>query len=246
VWGLAISVAACGGGGGGNGSGTSSSGSSGGSGGGGRGSIGLEDLNQDGRVVVLCFGDSITRGVGDGPAADSLPPSPAGYPERLEPLLIPETTLPLAVIDDGAPGERTPDGLPRLRRDLETSTPDYTIILEGTNDVEDGRADEALANIQRMIDSVFQQGGMPLLGTITPSCCNHQNQLPEDAIRFYNDQLRAIAANDSIPVIDFYAAFAGGPEASYDFNLGLIHVPEGLHPTPSGYDLMAATAQKIF
>jgi lysophospholipase L1-like esterase len=242
---LAISVAACGGGGGGSGS-SSSGNSGGGDGGGGSGSIGLEDVNQDGQITVLCFGDSITRGVGDGPTADSLPPSPAGYPERLQPLLVPDTTLPLAVIDDGVPGERTPDGLPRLRRDLETNTPDYTIILEGTNDVEDGRADTALANIQRMIDSVFQGGGMPLLGTITPTCCNHQNQLPEPAVRFYNDQLRAIAANNSIPLIDFYAAFAGGPEASYDFTLGLIHVPEGLHPTPAGYDLMAATAQKIF
>jgi lysophospholipase L1-like esterase len=244
--GLAISVAACGGGGGGGSGSSSNSGSGGGDGGGGPRAIGLEDLNQDGRIVVLCFGDSITRGVGDGPSADSLPPSPAGYPERLQPLLAPETTLPLVVIDDGVPGERTPDGLPRLRGALETNAPDYTIILEGTNDVEDGRADVALANIQRMVDSVFQQGGTPLLGTITPSCCNHQNMLPEPAVQFYNDQLRAIAANDSIPVIDFYAAFAGGPEASYDFTLGLIHVPEGLHPTPSGYDLMASTAQKIF
>jgi lysophospholipase L1-like esterase len=235
AWGLALLVAACGGGGGGG------DGGSGGSTG-----IGLEDLNQDGRIVVLCFGDSITRGVGDGPNADSLPPSPAGYPERLQPLLAPETTLPLVVIDDGVPGERTPDGLTRIRRDLETNTPDYTIILEGTNDVEDGRADIALADIQRMVDSVFQHGAMPLLGTITPTCCNHQNQLPEPAVRFFNDQVRGIAANNSIPVIDFYAAFAGGPEASYDFTFGLIHVPEGLHPTPSGYDLMAATAQKIF
>lgn len=247
--GLAVSVAACGGGGGGSDGGDSGGGSGGGSRGGSRGGssgIGLEDLNQDGRVAVLCFGDSITRGVGDGPTAESLPPSPAGYPQRLQPLLAPETALPLAVIDDGDPGERTPDGLVRLRRDLEINSPDYTILLEGTNDVEDGRADVALANIQRMIDSVFQQGGMPLLGTITPTCCNHKNMLPEPAVRFYNDQLRAIAANDSIPLIDFYAALAGGPEASYDSTLGFIHVPEGLHPTPAGYDLMAVTAQKIF
>jgi lysophospholipase L1-like esterase len=203
-------------------------------------------LNQDGQVTVLCFGDSITRGVGDGPDADSLPPSPAGYPQRLGVLLMPETALPLAVIDDGVAGERTPVGLPRLRRHLEASNPDYTIILEGSNDVEDGHADIALANIQRMIDSVFQQGGMPLLGTITPTCCNHQNQLPEPAVQSYNDQLRAVAANNSIPLVDFYAAFAGDPEASYDSTLGLIHVPEGLHPTPAGYDLMAATARKIF
>lgn len=208
--------------------------------------IGVEDLNHDGRVAVLCFGDSITRGVGDGPSAESLPPSPAGYPARLQPLLAPETTLPLAVIDDGRPGERTPTGVMRLRRDLEINRPDYTILLEGTNDIEEGGLDRALTNIQLMIDSVFEDGGMPLLGTITPSCCNHQNMLPAPAVLFYNDQLRAIATNNSIPLIDFYAAFAGGPEQPYDSTLGLIHVPEGLHPTPSGYDVMAATARKIF
>ena len=129
---------------------------------------------------------------------------------------------------------------------LEANNPDYTILLEGTNDVEDGHTDEALENMQRMIDAVIADGSMPLLGTITPSCCNHKNQLPQEAVFFYNDQLRAIALNNSIPLIDFYAAFTNGPEEPYDSTLGLIHVPEGLHPTPTGYDVMAATAQKIF
>ena len=225
-----------------------------GGGGGGSSGIGLEDLNQDGRVIVLCFGDSITRGVGDGPTADSLPPAPAGYPARLQSLLLPETKLPLTVIDDGKPGERTANGLVRLRRDLERNTPDYTLLLEGTNDVEDGHTNRALANMQLMIDSVFQTGGMPLLGTITPSCCAHKNQLPEGAVIAYNDQLRAIALNDSIPIVDFYRAFTAAPnpdsnsdpDAPYDSTLGLIHVPEGLHPTPNGYDLMAATARALF
>jgi lysophospholipase L1-like esterase len=234
---LALCVAACGGGGGGGGGNSEPNAPTG---------IGLEDLNMDGRVTVLCFGDSITRGVGDGPSADSLPPAPAGYPARLQPEFALKTTLPLVVIDSGNPGERTPDGVVRLRGQLESNHPDYTILLEGTNDVEDGHTDEALENMQRMIDAVIADGGMPLLGTITPSCCNHKNQLPQEAVFFYNDQLRAIALNNSIPLIDFYAAFTNGPEEPYDSTLGLIHVPEGLHPTPAGYDVMAATAQKIF
>ena len=99
-----------------------------------------------------------------------------------------------------------------------------------------------------MIDSVFASGGQPLLGTITPTCCNHQNQLPEPAVLFYNDQLRAMATSNSVELIDFYSAFAGGPEISYpvDGTPGLIQVPEGLHPTPTGYDLMAETARGVF
>jgi lysophospholipase L1-like esterase len=232
---LSLAVAACGGGGGGGDDGGSApQGTS------------LEDLNLDGRVRILCFGDSITRGVGDGPSAESTPPAPAGYPARLQPLLAPETALPLDVIDGGRAGERTNTGVSRLQRDVPLNQPDYVILLEGSNDVEDGHTRDALDNMQRMIDTVFANGAMPLLGTITPSCCNHKNQLPEGAILAYNSQLRAMALNNSVPLIDFYAAFANGPQASYDSTLGLIHIPEGLHPTPAGYDLMAVTAQKIF
>jgi lysophospholipase L1-like esterase len=239
VIGLLSVVMACGGGGGGDGDGGSKG-------------IGLEDLNLDGKIVVLCFGDSITRGVGDGPGAESLPPaSVAGYPARLLQLLLPQAKLPLTVINDGVPGERTRTGLPRLRRDLPNIKPDYTILLEGTNDLEEGDAPEALQNIQGMIEAVFANGAQPILATVTPSCCAHKNQLPFGAEIFYNGQLRGIAAADMLPLIDFYAAFTNGPgvngeDLPYDSTLGLIHVPEGLHPTPGGYDLMALTAEQIF
>jgi hypothetical protein len=36
----------------------------------------------------------------------------------LQPELAPKTTLPLVVIDDGSPGERTLAGLSRLRDDI--------------------------------------------------------------------------------------------------------------------------------
>ena len=237
VVGLLPLVMACGGGGG---------------GGGGSKGIGLEDLNMDGKIVVLCFGDSITRGLGDGPSENSLPPAPAaGYPARLQQLLIPQAKVPVVVINDGNPGERTTGGLPRLRRDLPKNPSDYVILLEGTNDVEDGNARQAVANMQGMIEAVFANGAQPILATITPSCCAHRNQLPFGGEQFYNAQIRALAVGDMLPVIDFFAAFTNGPgpmgeDLPYDSALGLIHVPEGLHPTPAGYDLMALTAQKLF
>jgi lysophospholipase L1-like esterase len=233
---LALIVTSCGGGGG---------------GGGGPTGIGLEDLNQDGKIVILCFGDSITRGVGDGPVAESLSSGSVGYPGRLQPMLAFRTTLPLTVVNDGAPGERTATGVPRLRRDLQRTPTDYAILLEGTNDVEDGKINQALGNMQTMINAVFEVGAQPVLGTITPSCCAHKNQLPFGTEIQYNTQLRGMAAANMVPVIDFYDAFTNGPgpdgqDLPYDPNAGLIHVPEGLHPTPAGYDLMAVTAADAF
>ncbi len=223
----------------------------GGGGGGGSSGIGLEDLNKDGEVTVLCFGDSITRGVGDGPAAESLPPLPAGYPGRLQQLLLGKGDAPVVVVNSGAPGERTPSGLNRLRRDLPKDPPDYVILLEGSNDVEDGHTRQAVNNLQGMVDAVFANGAQPIIGTIPPSCCAHKNQLPIGAVENYNTALRQLAFDNTLPVIDFFAAFTNGPgpngeDLPYDQTLGLIHVPEGLHPTPAGYDLMALTATNLF
>jgi len=232
--GLLVSVSACGGGGGGS-----------------KG-IGLEDLNKDGQVVILCFGDSITYGIGDGVSVDVLPPNPSGYPKRLPDLLIPKSKIhPVIVIDDGNPGERTPGGVVRLGRDLGSTPADYVILLEGTNDVQDGHTRQAVSNMQLMVEAVFAKGAQPILGTITPSCCDHKNQLPIGAEEAYNAQLRMIAFNESIPLIDFFAAFTNGPgpngeDLPFDPNSGLIIVPEGLHPTAAGYDLMAATVEKLF
>jgi lysophospholipase L1-like esterase len=235
---LAVSIAACGGGGGGGGGGSSG--------------VGLEDLNQDGQIVILAFGDSITRGVGDGPSAESTPPSSvAGYPARLQPLLAFETTLPLTVVNDGSSGERTRTGVARLQRDLGRTPADYVILLEGANDVQEGDVQGATDRMQAMINAVFGVGAQPLLGTITPSCCAHKNALNFGAEEAYNSRLRSLAAANMVPLIDFYNAFTNGPGPSgedlpYDQSLGFIHVPEGLHPTPGGYDLMAQTAAGVF
>lgn len=228
--GVLLVLSACGGGGGGGDqTGTSTR------------ALTLQDVNQDGQILLMAFGDSITAGVGDG-ASETDWPRPGGYPLRLQ------NDLGLTVFNEGNPGERTSDGVPRLREVLAEKNPDYVILLEGANDVEDGHADRALTNIQTMLNDIFGAGAQPLLGTITPSCCNHQNMLPQSAIFSYNDQLRTIAGNDSVPLIDFYAALAGGPEVPYpvDGSPGFIHVPEGLHPTPDGYDLMSNAAAAWF
>jgi lysophospholipase L1-like esterase len=231
AFGVLLVVSACGGGGGGGSSETGTS----------THALKLQDINQDGQILLMGFGDSITAGVGDGPSETDWP-QPGGYPLRLQ------NDLGLTVFNEGNPGERTSDGEPRLREVLPTKNPDYVILLEGTNDVEDGHEAQALTNIQTMLDDIFASGAQPLLGTITPSCCNHQNMLPQGAIFDYNDHLRSIAANESIPLVDFYAALAGGPQTPYpvDGSPGFIHVPEGLHPTPDGYDLMSTTAGAWF
>jgi lysophospholipase L1-like esterase len=228
---LAVFVAACGGGGGGGGGGEPAK----------RG-IGLEDIDGDGEIFVIAFGDSITRGVGDGPDADAPPPplQTAGYPARLQAL------LGVPVFNFGIPGEETREGVRRLPEVLQRTRADYVIILEGVNDIEFGRDGDAVENLQSMVGTVFESGSMPILGTLTPTCCTHSTTAPEDRILRFNDAIRAIATAGNVPVIDFHAAFVPDPMIGFDPSSGLIQVPEGLHPTPLGYDVMARAAADAF
>ncbi len=192
--------------------------------------------------MVLAFGDSITRGVGDGPRPGDTPPGSAGYPLRLQ------TLLGVTVINDGHSGERTTEGLLRLQRDVKDTHPDYAILVEGTNDLLVGEdRHRAVDNMRSMIDAVRAAGAVPILGTIPPLCCDVESSRPQTAtLAFYDEELRTLAANSGVGLIDFYSAFTGGREAAYDAARGLIHAPEGVHPTAAGYDVMAEAAREKF
>ncbi|MGH7822353.1 MAG: SGNH/GDSL hydrolase family protein, partial [Candidatus Binatia bacterium] len=203
----------------------------GGGGGGGGGGLGLEDLDGDGQIILLAFGDSLTRGVGDGDSPSSVPPGTGGYPPRLEAL------LGVPVFNVGRPGERTDDGRSRLASVLASSESDYVILLEGTNDITGDRdRSRSIPNLQAMIDAVIADGGMPLIGTVTPTCCDHRNAVPSGRVDSLNADIRELALQNDIPLVDFHAAFVPDPALPFDETSGLIHVPEGLHPTPAGYD----------
>jgi lysophospholipase L1-like esterase len=207
----------------------------------GRSHLALEDVNHDGKIVVLAFGDSITRGVGDGPQPGDTPPRSGGYPVRLGKL------LGATIVNDGSSGERTAEGLPRLRRDLKDVHPDYAILLEGTNDLLGGDGgSHAFENMRSMVEAVRASGAIPILGTIPPFCCDIEKQHPRSQVLAYDDELRALAAKRGVALIDFYRAFAGGRHASYDASRGLIHAPEGVHPTAAGYDAMTEATRRLF
>jgi lysophospholipase L1-like esterase len=207
----------------------------------GRSHLALEDVNHDGKIVLLAFGDSITRGVGDGPQPGDTPPGTGGYPPRLQQL------LGVTVVNDGNSGERTTEGLPRLRRDVTEIRPDYTILLEGTNDILGGDdSNRAIDNLRAMIHAVRTAGAVPILGTITPFCCETEKLRPRSKTLAFDDEVRRLAADRGVTLIDFYSAFAGGHDAPYEASWGLIHIPEGVHPTAAGYDAMAAAIRRLF
>ena len=212
----------------------------GGGGGGGSGGIGLEDIDGDGEIVILAFGDSITRGTGDGSSANQAPSGPAGYPVRLQ------ESLGVTVINQGKPGEQTREGKVRLGQVLSSTAADYVILLEGANDILNGRDSQAFDNLVDMVGMVFEAGAQPVMATLTPTCCNHETTNPPERVEALSTRIRDFAKQQRLPVIDFLRTFVPVEGVPYDETSGLIHVPEGLHPTPTGYDVMADAAASLF
>ena len=111
---------------------------------------GLRDVNRDGKLEILCFGDSVTKGSGRGT-----------YPGMLRRLLENRAQ----VTNQGIFGERTVEGRVRLLKLLANDHFDYVLVLEGINDRCKPDVDTA-GNLRQMITDVRASGAVPLVGTL--------------------------------------------------------------------------------
>lgn len=204
----------------------------------------LKDLNNDGRIEFLAFGDSITRGVGDFfepgefiPVVDFLPQGEAGYPLRIE------TWLNIPVANSGRPGERLSiTGVTRFATNILNSNADYVIISEGVNDGFFLYGDTSLArDLQALINMTRASGREAILMTIPPPCCNRSGlRLPVES---YNVRYRDLAAVNQVLLADSDRAYQS---MCTEKKCSLLNMPEGLHPNRKGYDVMGELFAALF
>ncbi len=178
-----------------------------------------EPLSAADRPILLCYGDSITAGLG-------LPDGQA-YPEQLQKLLD-ERGYAYKVINQGTSGATTKDavaGLPNVLR----LHPAIVIVEFGGNDGLRGLpVDQTRSNLDQVLAGLEKAHVKILLAGIT---------LPpdygQDYIQSFDKIFRDLAAKHHIAVV---------PMLYKD----LIHVPEtiqsdGIHPTAKGSTIIAST-----
>ena len=175
---------------------------------------GLVDLNCDGRLIIAAFGDSITYGTGD-------TEHKGGYTGRLELIFVNSD-----VADLGKTGETTSKGKNRATVVLpQISAMDYSIILEGVNDYWEKKhsASQTKANLQSIMRTANNLGGLPLLASLTNTTRKNQSS--------WVKQVNSAIAG--IKTIDFYSLGKG------------IISGDQLHPNSAGYAVMANYAASI-
>jgi lysophospholipase L1-like esterase len=185
---------------------------------------------------LLAFGDSITAGeISNGIAVTPIDPSEA-YPAVLARLL--KQRYPgqsMTVVNDGKSGETAAQGADRLPRDQAAYHPDLLLLLEGINDlhgsVGPAGIPPAIAALNTMMVDARSRGVRVIVGTLLPA--NPGALLPGTValIAPFNAQLVPVAAADGAVIVDLYSAFL----ADMTDWIG----PDGLHPTPAGYQELA-------
>lgn len=190
----------------------------------------LRDVNGDGRVIVVCFGDSTTLGSLHG-----------SYPRTLGELLGGSAT----VVREGLYGDRVEPAKERLRGVLDREAADYVVLLLGVNDVSqpetaaacDPVATTVVAALRAMADEVRRRRAVPIVATIFISPRNSLAGVDGPAAARcaarINTDLRALPE----PGVDFEAVMRD----RYD-ELTI----DGLHLNTAGARALAEAAARAF
>ena len=195
----------------------------------------IRDVNGNGIIDIIAFGDSITRGVGDftrtgeDVTEPSRPQGEAGYPLRVE------NFLHVSVQNRGVPGEVLfSEGLPRFALLIPASRPDFVVLSGGTNDAIHFTTDSEYSRaVQTMLNIAYAVGTVPIIATVTPVCCEHSGTRP--FIESYNNILRGLAHTNNTDIADISHAYENTCRGEEECHL--LNLPEGEHPNTAGYDV---------
>jgi len=184
------------------------------------------------RIVAL--GDSTTAGTPGFLSPVEAPPDGRGDRTSQYAYWLMQAHPEWEVLNRGVNGERSDQIAARFARDVIDASPLAVVIIAGVNDVYQGRAaEEVTRQLRAMYDRAAHAGIRVVAGTIVPYNTASEDQ--NARMHRINAWIRAqVQAEPAVAFVDTRAAVAapGDPDR-------LAESPDGLHPSPAGYRLMA-------
>lgn len=194
-------------------------------------------MRDSASISIVCFGDSLTAGY-QSPTHDVPIIRETPYGSFLQARLGPQAT----VMTSGVCGEVTSDMVLRFRQDVLAHSPDYVVILGGTNDLGWHVApSEIFSHLRCMYEQALDVGIQPVAVTVPsirmkvdPAAERWLNELVRQR-QHMNRLITEYCAKNGIACVDLFAATA-------EANTLLLSGPysnDGLHLTTEGYRKMA-------
>lgn len=191
-------------------------------------------------IRIVALGDSTTAGTPGFLSPIEARPSGRGDVTSQYAYWLTQAHPEWEVLNRGVNGERSDQIAARFARDVIDASPSAVVIIAGVNDVYQGRgADQVTRQLQTMYDRAAHAGIRVVAGTIVPynTATAEQNARMHQINAWIRDQVRA---DPAVAFVDTRAAVAapGNPDR-------LAESPDGLHPSPHGYRLMAEAVRPV-
>lgn len=181
----------------------------------------------------MAFGDSLTEGKLSLTVTMLIDAPAHAYPTKLLAALAeryPDQQI--AMINEGAGGERASESLPRFNGALSMHRPEAVLLMHGVNDlnaVGTGITQAAVDALEELVKEAKNRGLTVLVATLPP-LREPKAGCPE-CVDSFNSRLRSVAAAKGAVLVDVHAAWGDGS--------GLMGA-DGVHPTEAGYEVIAA------
>ena len=186
------------------------------------------------RTRIVALGDSTTAGTPGFQSALEVPPSGRGDETSQYAYWLMRAHPDWEVLNRGVNGERSDEIAARLARDVIGLSPAAVVIIAGVNDIYQGRAVEHVtAQLRTMYDRAAHAGIRVVAGSIVPY--NTATAVQNERMHTINAWIqRQVHADPAVAFVDTRAAVAAAGNTDR-----LAESPDGLHPSPRGYRLMA-------
>jgi lysophospholipase L1-like esterase len=185
-------------------------------------------------LTIVALGDSTTAGTPGYQSPLEAPPDGQGRVESQFAYWLTRMHAGWRVLNRGINGQRADEIRARFERDVLGERPDAVVVIAGVNDIYQGRpAASVVRELEAIYDLARERGLALVAGSILPYDPASADE--NDRMHSVNAWIQAYAARHAgLVFCDTRAAVAapGRPDR-------LIESPDGLHPSPAGYRLMA-------